>query len=62
VDSSSVYCTLELGLVKEYNTYIWFGTWDINTCLSNHVKNKLAYSIPLSFYFNYIVGYRVNLK
>jgi hypothetical protein len=23
VDSSSGYCTIELGLVKEYNTEIW---------------------------------------
>jgi hypothetical protein len=64
VDSSNGYCSLELGLVKEYNTEVRVSIWDVDAGLSNHVKNKFSYS-PLSIYFkhfNYIVDYCVYLK
>jgi len=48
MDSSSGYCTLELGLVKEYNTQIQFDTWGINVDLSNHVKNKVSFKILMN--------------
>ena len=41
VDSLSGYCTLQLGLVKEYNTQIQFGTWNVDVGLSNHEKTSL---------------------
>jgi hypothetical protein len=62
---SSDYCTLKLGQMKEYNTQVQYDTWGMDIGLLNHVKNKFVYSLPLSLffkYFNYIVGYCVNLK
>jgi len=49
VDSSSGHFTLKLGQVKKYNTYAWFGTWDVDVSLSNHVKNKFKNSLPYLF-------------
>jgi len=62
---SSGYCTLKLEQMKEYNIQVQFDTWGMDVCLPNHVKNEFVYSFPLSLffkYFNYIVGYCVNLK
>jgi hypothetical protein len=43
MDSSSDYCTLELGLVKKYNTQVQFDTWGMNVNLPNHIKNKVNF-------------------
>jgi hypothetical protein len=43
MDSSSDYCTLELELVKKYNTQVQFDTWGMNVNLPNHIKNKVNF-------------------
>jgi hypothetical protein len=65
MDSSIDYYTLELELLKEYNTQVWIDISDVDIDLSNHVKNEFANSLLLSLYFkhfNYIVSYCVYLK
>jgi hypothetical protein len=65
VDSSSSYCTFELGLVKKYNTQVQFGTWGMDVGLPNYLKKQVCKISLLSIYFNhfnYIVGYYVYLK
>jgi len=62
VDSSCGYCTLELGLVKEYITQIWFGIWGVGVGvgLLNYIKNEFVNSLSYLFifkHFNYIIGY-----
>jgi hypothetical protein len=47
--SPSGYCTLELGLVKEYNMLVWFGTRSMDARLSNHVKNEFVNSLSYLF-------------
>lgn len=49
VDSSNDYCILGFGLVKEYNTQVYFGAWSVDVDLLNHVKNKFANSLPYFF-------------
>jgi len=49
MDSSSGYHTLKLGLVKEYNTQVWFGTWGVDVGLLNHIKNNFANSLYYLF-------------
>ena len=46
MDSLSDNYTLELGLVKEYNTQEWFSTEGVDAGLPNHIKNKFANSLP----------------
>jgi hypothetical protein len=53
VNSSNWYCTLELGLVNEYNTQVWFNTLGLDVGLSNHIKNEFVNSLLLSLYFKY---------
>jgi hypothetical protein len=53
VNSSNWYCTLELGLVNEYNTQVWFNTSGLDVGLSNHIKNEFVNSLLLSLYFKY---------
>jgi hypothetical protein len=55
VDSLSDYCTLELDLVKEYNTQDGFGTWCVNVDLSNHIKNQVCKFSSLSSYSKHLI-------
>ena len=67
MDSLGDYCTLELWLMKEYNTQVWFSTWGMDVGLTNHVKNKFANYFPYLFTLNtliillFIVFFWINL-
>jgi hypothetical protein len=65
MDSSSRYCTLQLGQVKEYKTQVWFDTRGVDVGLPNHVKNQVCRfpHLPIYFkHFNYIIGYCIYLN
>ena len=55
MDSSSGYCTFDLGLANEYNTQVWFSSCGMNVDLPNHVQNELVNSLHYLFTLNTLI-------